>query len=60
MVLCDLILKEKAYSDLNEFCVDFLPKLFSFRNDKVPNIRVLLAKVIANHILYSGSDFFIF
>jgi hypothetical protein len=57
VVICDLILKERAYSDINAFCIDFLPKLFSFRNDKVPNIRVCLAKVIANHMLTTGKIF---
>ncbi len=54
VVLCESILINKAYSDIEAFSKDFLPKLFAFRNEKVPNIRVLLARVIKNQLLNLG------
>lgn len=51
MILCENILSTKAYNSIESFSKDFLPKLLSIRTEKVPNIRVLLARVISTHIL---------
>lgn len=51
MILCENLLKYPDQVDFDAFCRDFLPKLFSFRNEKVPNIRLLLARFIAVHLV---------
>lgn len=48
---CENIFKEKAYENLDALSNDLLPKLFLLREDKVPNIRVCLARVISTYIL---------
>lgn len=54
MVLCENIFKEQAYGELEALATDLLPKFLSLRNDVVANIRVCVARVIANHILNIG------
>jgi serine/threonine-protein phosphatase 4 regulatory subunit 1 len=53
--LCESLLKNKIYTDLDQFTRDFIVKLLTFRDDKVPNIRVLLARIIKNLILPLGN-----
>jgi hypothetical protein len=52
LVLCENIIKTRAFSDLEAFCRDFMPKLLSFRNDKVANLRILLAKIVTTQVLH--------
>lgn len=49
--MCENMLRHPDQVDFDAFCRDFLPKLFSFRNEKVPNIRLLLARFIATHLM---------
>ena len=52
--MCEQMLTTKACKDKRSFARDFLAKLLLFRNEKVPNIRVLLARLIFNHFVNSG------
>lgn len=49
--MCENMLKYPDQVDFDAFCRDFLPKLFSFRNEKVPNIRLLLARFISIYLV---------
>lgn len=49
--MCENMLRHGDQVDFDAFCRDFLPKLFSFRNEKVPNIRLLLARFISTHLM---------
>jgi serine/threonine-protein phosphatase 4 regulatory subunit 1 len=47
--LCSQILEQNA-DNFQAFSCDFLPHLLSLRNDKVPNIRLSLARVLSNYM----------
>ncbi|CAF0880913.1 unnamed protein product [Brachionus calyciflorus] len=51
VVLCEQILSTKAFNDFELFTRDFLPKLLQYRNERVPNIRVLVARVLSTYII---------
>ena len=51
VMICEQILATKAYNDFELFTRDFLPKLLQYRNEKVPNIRVLVARVLTKYII---------
>jgi len=61
VVMCENLLKSKdsqqSQVDFDAFCHDFLPKLFSFRNEKVPNIRILLARFISTYLV--NNEYFV-
>jgi hypothetical protein len=50
-VLCESILERKIYKNFESFADAFLPKLLLFRNDKVANIRVSLARCVVNYLI---------
>lgn len=54
-VLCEQILANNVLGSFETFRDELLPKLLSFRNDRVANIRVLLARVIAKYLLNDGT-----
>ncbi|RMZ95186.1 serine threonine- phosphatase 4 regulatory subunit 1 [Brachionus plicatilis] len=51
VMICEQILATNAYNDFELFTRDFLPKLLQYRNEKVPNIRVLVARVLTKYII---------
>jgi hypothetical protein len=56
VILCEHILSHSVFGSFEAFCADFLPKLLQFRNEKVANIRVLLARVVTTHL--TNNEFF--
>jgi hypothetical protein len=54
VVLCEQILTRSVFKSFESFCNDFLPKLLLFRNEKVANIRVLLARVVTTFLMNNG------
>ena len=52
--LCYYILEDMSLT-AEQFAHELLPSLLSLGADRIPNVRISLAKVLAQHIMHSGS-----
>lgn len=52
--LCQNLLEENAETG-DQFCQEFLPSLLFLLSDPVPNVRLSLARTLAQGILVSGT-----
>jgi len=56
VLLCDCILSASDAGDSQQhFADDFLLSLLSLHTDKVPNVRISLARTLAKHSAYFGN-----
>ena len=51
--LCYYILEDGSLTS-EQFANELLPSLLSLGSDRIPNVRIALAKVLAQHIMHSG------
>ena len=53
--LCYYILEDGSLTS-EQFANELLPSLLSLGSDRIPNVRIALAKVLAQHIMHSGQS----